>query len=266
MGNYDLHAVLDCAVSAARTAGREIARAAQADGGPVLRMKDGVEPVTDSDLRSDRIIRGVLGSCIPSVPVLSEESGDLPVVGEGPLWIVDPIDGTANFARGHRYVAVSIAFAIDGVVQAGVVHAPLLDETFTAILGRGAALDGAPIGVTDRGSLADAIVSTGFPHVRPDIDALVERIRRLITHCQDIRRASSPALDLAWLAAGRLDAHTETLHPWDVAAGGLIATEAGAVRTLLPGPARTLPPDLDGAEVLFAVPGISDLLKHLLSE
>jgi myo-inositol-1(or 4)-monophosphatase len=91
--------------------------------GPVLRMKNGVEPVTDFDLRSDRIIRGVLGRCFPRVPVLSEESDGVPVVGERPLWIVDPIDGTANFARGHRYVAVSIAFAIDGVVRVGVVHA-----------------------------------------------------------------------------------------------------------------------------------------------
>jgi myo-inositol-1(or 4)-monophosphatase len=105
------------------------------------------------------------------------------------------------------------------------------------------------------------VVSTGFPHRRDGVDDLVERVHRLLTHCSDIRRGSSPALDIAWVAAGRLDAHTDAPHPWDVAAAGLIATEAGAVRS-----ARgALPPDLRGAGYLVSAPAVHDDLAALLT-
>ncbi|MCT9932162.1 inositol monophosphatase [Planotetraspora sp. A-T 1434] len=259
--------ILDVAVRAAQDAGGLIRDYAAGDGIPVD-YKGGFEPVTIADLAADGLIRDAVAAAFPGHRVLTEETAgpDWSRAGfDGPLWIVDPIDGTANYARGHRYVSVSIAYAEDGVVRAGVVHAPFLGETFTAVKGRGAFLNGTPIRVGAPESLKRSIVSTGFPHDKTDVEPLVERVRRLLIHCQDIMRGSSPALDIAWTACGRLDAHTEALFPWDVAAAGLIATEAGARRgSLLPVP-DGIPPDLYGEAFIVAAPAIYDELVTLLS-
>ncbi|GAA0375424.1 inositol monophosphatase [Acrocarpospora corrugata] len=262
------------AVQIAHDAGR-LLRGYALSGPATIDYPDGVEPVTKADLAADRLIGNALVSAFPRHRVQSEESG--PIDGyDGPVWIVDPLDGTANFARGHRYVAVSLAYAVDGVVEAAVVHAPFLDETFTATRGGGAALNGTAIKVSVPESLRRAIVSTGFPHRRGEVDALVERVRRLLVSCQDIRRAAAPALDICWVAAGRLDAHTEDLRPWDVAAAGLVATEAGASRGHLPSlpgnppesgarHACAVPPELCGEGFLVAAPSIYEELVSVLS-
>jgi myo-inositol-1(or 4)-monophosphatase len=223
--------------------------------------KDDVEPVTEADRYSDELIRAAIAARFPGHRVLSEE-GDLITDLAGPVWVVDPVDGTANYARGHPYVSVSIAYVVDGVVQIGVVHAPFLRETYTAVRGGGAHLNGTVIRPSTTRDLRRAVVSTGFPHRKTDLEPLLERVRRLLAHCQDLRRAASPALDICYVAAGRLDAHTETLRPWDVAAAGLIAVEAGAVRSHLE-PAR-LPADLAGDGFLVAAPTIHDALVNLL--
>lgn len=233
-----------------------------------VEYKGDAEPVTSADVACDGYIREEIANVFPSHRVLSEETtgADWTAMDlSGPLWVVDPIDGTANYAHGHPYVNVSIAFAIDGVVQAGVVHAPFLGETFTAVKGAGAQCNGVPIGVASATELRRAVVSTGFPYQKPDLDPLVERVRRLLAGCQDIRRACAPALDICYVAAGRLDAHTETLNPWDVAAAGLIATEAGASRShLTPVPAG-VPVDLCGEGIVVSAPGIHDALVSLLT-
>ncbi|HEX5595373.1 MAG TPA: inositol monophosphatase family protein [Micromonosporaceae bacterium] len=126
-----------------------------------VEYKDGVEPVTEADRRSDAVIREAIAATFPHHRILSEESEET-VDLAGPVWIVDPLDGTANYARGHPYSAVSIACAIDGVVQVGVVHAPFMDETFTAARGRGAHLNGTPIRPSNPPDLRHAVVSTGF--------------------------------------------------------------------------------------------------------
>ncbi|MBF9130798.1 inositol monophosphatase [Plantactinospora sp. S1510] len=250
--------VLPFAVDVAHRAGAILA---ELRGRVDVEYKNGVEPVTEADLRSDALIREAVAATYPDHRVLSEE-GAGPADLAGPVWVVDPIDGTANYARGHPYVAVSIAYAVDGVVRAGVVHAPFLHETFTATRGSGARLNGVPIRPSDPPDLRRAIVSTGFPHYKADLDPLVERVRRLLAGCQDIRRASCPSLDICYVAAGRLDAHTESLAPWDVAAAGLVAVEAGAVRSHLE--PDDFPPDLAGNGFLVAAPAIHGPLVRLL--
>ncbi|HVK20210.1 MAG TPA: inositol monophosphatase family protein [Actinokineospora sp.] len=261
--NDDLERMLDHAVAAVTEAGELIAsmharRAVDVD------YKDGVEPVTSADLACDALLQQCVLGRYPRHRILSEEgaaSDDL----TGPVWVIDPIDGTANYARGHRYVAISAAFCVNGVAQVGVVHAPWLGETFTAIRGGGAHLNGTRIEPSAVTELARSVVSTGFPQRRDGIEPLVERVRRLLTQCQDIRRAASPALDICWVAAGRLDAHTESLAPWDVAAACLVATEAGAIRGRVTDRASTWPPDLCGDGLLVSAPGVHEDLKRLLA-
>ncbi len=261
----DLKLALDEAVAAATQAG-EIIVALSRQGAYEVRQKQGTEIVTTADLRSDEIIREHLGAKFPQDRFLSEE-----VVVEGAfdfsgaVWIIDPIDGTANYAHRHPYVSISVALAVDGEPGVGVVHAPFLQETYTAIRGAGAMCHGHPIRVSDVSELRRALVGTGFPHDRSDVAPAIERVRRLVTECQDMRRAGSPALDICWVAAGRLDAHAESLAPWDVAAAGLIATEAGALRGNLLPSASSWPSALRGEGFIVATPGIFASLCELLS-
>lgn len=253
------------AIAAAHYAGEFIA-ALSRDRTFEVRRKQGSELVTTADLRSDELIRHHLGSSFPDHRFLSEEvfrEGDFDFTG--PVWIIDPVDGTSNYAHGHPYVSISVALAIDGEPQVGVVHAPFVRETFTATNGGGATCNGVPIRVSEVTELRSALIGTGFPHIRTDLDVAMTRVRKLLTACQDVRRAGSPALDVCYVAAGRLDAHCESLAPWDIAAAGLIATEAGALRgNLLPGN-QALPPALRGEEFIVAAPGIFDALSRLLA-
>lgn len=264
----DKTGVLNRAGHIARGAG-DLIRELQRRHAFQVEYKGGVEPVTTADVACDGYIREELAAAYPSHRVLSEETtgADWTTMDlSGPLWIVDPIDGTANFAHGHPYVNVSIAFAVDGVVQVGVVHAPFLNETYTAVKGEGARCNGTPIRVAPATELRRAVVGTGFPYQKPDLDPLVDRVRRLLTGCQDIRRACAPALDICYVGAGRLDAHTETLNPWDVAASGLIAVEAGARRSHLTPVSDGVPEDLCGEGIVVAAPGIHDDLVSLLRD
>lgn len=263
-GGIDFDLALREAVSAVTRAG-DLIMASSRDRSFSVRRKQGSELVTSADLRSDETIREHLQSKFPRHSFFSEE---ITVQGQmdfsGPVWIVDPIDGTANYAHGHPYVSISAALAMDGEPCVGVVHAPFLGETYTAILGRGSACNGKPIRVSSVAELREALVGTGFPHDRSKLDRSLTRVRRLLTECQDIRRAGSPALDIAWVAAGRLDAHTESLAPWDIAAAGLIATEAGALRGNLVKVNSSLPPALRGDEYIVSTPGIFQALCELL--
>jgi myo-inositol-1(or 4)-monophosphatase len=261
----NLNPVLDQAVAAVTQAGDLIVDWSRR-GSFEVRRKQGAEIVTTADLRADEIIREHLGDQFPDHRFLSEERAlEGKVDFSGSVWIIDPIDGTANYAHGHPYVSISAALAIDGEPFVGVVHAPFLKETYTAVRGAGAARNGKTIRVSEVSDLRDALVGTGFPHHRPELDRSLARVRRLLTNCQDIRRAGSPALDICWVAAGRLDAHCESLAPWDIAAAALIASEAGAVRAnLLPGD-PSWPPALRGEEFLVSTPGIFDQLHDLLS-
>jgi myo-inositol-1(or 4)-monophosphatase len=226
--------------------------------------KQGAEIVTQGDLEADRLIRERLANAIPGAVFLTEE-GDRAVETHGWTWIVDPVDGTSNYAHGHPYFCVSIALALDGKVQLGVVHAPALGETYCASRGGGAYLNGQRILVSNTRELSAAIVSTGLPHDRTQLEWPIERFRRIAISCRDLRRSGSPALDICYVACGRLDAHVESLAPWDIAAAGLIAVEAGAVRgNLSIETGKMLAADLRGEHFIVATPHIFSALSILL--
>ncbi len=258
--------ILEFATDLARRAGALIAAERQG-GGLTLSYKDGIELLTSADLKSDALIRGEISAAFPGHRILSEESSPAMPQAErnqGPLWIVDPIDGTVNFAYGHAAVAVSLAYAEDGVVQAGVVHSPFLQETYCARRGGGATLNGLALRTSDCAELGRALIGTGFPYDRQERPPLVRRLARVLTHCRDFRRIGSAALDLCWVAAGRLDGFYETLKPWDFAAACLIARESGARTGHLGAVPTGVPPELYGEDVVAAGPGIYEDLVALL--
>ncbi|MBM3276508.1 MAG: inositol monophosphatase [Candidatus Handelsmanbacteria bacterium] len=261
-------AILDFALDLARRAGALIS-AERERGALALSYKEGIELLTSADLKSDQLIGEGIRAAFPGHQILSEESSPAMPQEErnrGPLWIIDPIDGTVNFAYGLAAVAISIAYAVDGVVQAGVVHSPFLGETYCGRRGGGATLNGAPIRASECVRLDRALIGTGFPYDRSQRPLLLRRLGRVLEHCRDFRRIGSAALDLCWVAAGRLDGFYETLKPWDFAAACLIAREAGAQTGHLGEVPAGMPPDLYGEEVVAAGPGIhADLVALLRS-
>lgn len=206
----------------ARVAGRVIKQAWQR-GGTEVRYKGPSNPVTEVDLQSQKLIREFLLDRNPEHEFLGEEGPKKTVVGDY-LWIVDPLDGTKNFAHGYPVFCVSIALEYKGEVLVGVVHDPLRDETFRATKGGGATLNGAPIQVSDTPGLETALLVTGFGGgAQLEYDIFLELERR----SEGVRRDGSAALNLCYIAAGRLDGYWQVnLSPWDVAAGALIVQEA----------------------------------------
>ena len=191
--------------------------------------------VSDADREAERAIRELLEAERPDDGLLAEE-GSHAEARSGRRWIVDPLDGTINFLYGFPAWAVSIALEDADGLALGVIHSPLQEETFTAVRGAGARLDGRVLAVNDRRELAGALVATGFSY-EPDRRAeQAEIVRELLPRVRDIRRAGAAALDLAWLAAGRVDAFYERgLKAWDRAAGDLLVREAGGVSGSLAG-------------------------------
>ncbi|MDO0946849.1 inositol monophosphatase family protein [Chromohalobacter israelensis] len=249
----------------ARLAGERIVAARQSQAFQ-HRYKSGDELVTDADVDVDRLIATELDAHFRDDVRLTEElSPERDVLEDSEsLWIVDPIDGTVNFAYGHPHVAVSIAWASEGKLRLGVVHAPFLGETFTALRGEGAWLNGEPIEASDARELDRSLVATGFPYRRDARAPLLRRLTGVLARCRDIRRNGSAALDLCHVACGRLDAYYESVSPWDFAAGLLIAREAGAkTGHLYPCPDR-IPADLYGENILVSAPGIHGALRDIL--
>lgn len=224
MSGLDLDWLLDAAVAAAH-AGGDIVRGA-VDTGPAARQKGPGDWVSDADTASERAVRAVLLDAAPDLPVHGEEEG-----GErGRLgWLVDPIDGTTNFLHRFPVVGVSVALVDDGQPVVGVVHAPLLGDTYTATVGGGAHRNGVPIRVSDRAPVS-AVLATGTPFraKRTRLGEYVAVFERALRTFEDLRRAGAASLDLAWTAAGVFDGYFEqALGPWDVAAGALLVREAG---------------------------------------
>ena len=192
--------------------------------------------VTDADVQSEKLIRTLIAARFPDDVVLGEEAG----VGTRPAsahdsnaakprarWIVDPLDGTTNYAHGYPFFSVSIAYENDGHVVLGVVYDPVRDEMFVAQRGVGARLNGGRINVSSRRELRDALVATGFPPIGPSEVPPLRPLELMMKKCQAVRRDGSAALDLCYVADGRYDGFWESaLHAWDVAAGGLIVEEA----------------------------------------
>jgi myo-inositol-1(or 4)-monophosphatase len=195
-------------------------------------FKGAVNPVTATDLVAEAVIVRRLRSAFPGHRILAEEGGF--VGGEEddpsrPFWVIDPIDGTNNFAHGFPHVAVSMAMQLGGQTVVGVIHDPLRHEVFAATAGGGFTRNGEPAGVTSVTRLADALVAAGFPYDRRTaVDNNAERLDHFLRRSMGIRRAGSAALDLAYVACGRLSGYFEIrLSRWDVGAGILLVREAG---------------------------------------
>jgi myo-inositol-1(or 4)-monophosphatase len=217
---------LDVALEAAHAAGRRLVEAHRT-GPDHVDHKGAVDLVTEVDRACEAAVRAVLDRHTPDIPVLGEEEGgdfDAPT-----RWVVDPLDGTTNFVHGFPWFCVSVGLEVDGVREVGVVLDPLRPACFTARRGHGAHLDGRRLRVSDTRRLDAALVATGFAYDRRErARAYLSYVQAMIRHAQGIRRAGAAALDLAWLAAGRLDAYWEfNLKPWDVSAGALLVEEAG---------------------------------------
>jgi myo-inositol-1(or 4)-monophosphatase len=213
--------------------------------------------VSDADREAERVVRELLERERPDDGLLAEE-GSRSEGASGRRWLVDPLDGTVNFLYGFPAWAVSVALEDGDGLAAGVVHAPLNGETFCAARGEGAwvAESGRGLRVRDCRVLARAMVATGFSYEPERRERQAEVVRRLLPQARDIRRAGAAALDLAWLAAGRLDAFYERgLNPWDWAAGCLLVGEAG-------GALRWLEGEPDGL-VAAATPELLDELYPL---
>jgi myo-inositol-1(or 4)-monophosphatase len=227
------------------------------------------ELVTHADVMADDLITSAIRKRYPDHRILSEESlPDREQAGnlDSPLWVIDPIDGTVNYAYGHPQVAVSIAYADAGRVQTGVVHAPFSGETFTATLGQGAWLNAASITHSNAQTLREALFATGFPYTKDALAPLLRRLDVMIHQCRDLRRIGSAALDICWVAAGRLDAYYESVSPWDFAAARLIALEAGATCGHFNSVPTGYPEDLWGQDLLICAPALFEPLRQSLSQ
>lgn len=196
-------------------------------GRPTARMKGAVDPVTEVDEAAERAILELLRSHRPDDHLLSEESGG---TSGGRTWVIDPLDGTVNFVQGIDHVAVSVALWDGAQPSVGVVVDVFRDRTYRAVVGQGAEVDGEPLSVADLDA-GDAVVATGFPYDRRErASEYGAMVGRMLSEFRGVRRFGSAALDLAWVAEGRLGGYTEhRLAPWDVAAGLLLVREAGGV-------------------------------------
>lgn len=205
-----------------------------------------IDLVTEYDRRSEALLLDRIRTRFPGHAVLAEESGAH--AGARVRWIVDPLDGTTNYAHNYPFFGVSIAVELDGEVVAGVVHDPVRDETFAAALGAGATLNGAPIHVSAIDRLEDALLVTGFPYdVREHPERHLPLFHAFLVRAQGVRRDGSAALNLCYLAMGRFDGFWERhLSPWDMAAGVLLVREAGGEVTRFDGAAF----DLGGRQIL----------------
>jgi myo-inositol-1(or 4)-monophosphatase len=185
--------------------------------------------VTEVDLAVEHMFRGLIAERFPDHQILAEELGGASAVPPGPCWVFDPIDGTTNYAHGVPIFCASLALEIDGVPEVAAVYDPNRKELFTAERGGGAFLNGAPMHVSSARDLVDALLVTGFPYdVRSRIDEIVGLFGAFVAQARAVRRLGSAAIDLCWVAAGRMDGFWEAdLKPWDIAGGALIVAEAG---------------------------------------
>ena len=199
--------------------------------------KGKIDLVTEVDLEVERMFRELVGRRFPDHHVLAEELGGSASVPPGACWVFDPIDGTTNFAHGVPIFCASLALEIDGVPEVAAVYDPNRKELFTAERGGGAFLNGVPLRVSSAARLIDALLVTGFPYdVQVRVDEIVGLFGAFIGQARAVRRLGSAAIDLCWVAAGRMDGFWESdLKAWDLAGGALIVAEAGGRVTALDG-------------------------------
>lgn len=246
----DLAACLDVASTVVAEAAAYLRRAVTDP--QRIERKGVVDLVTETDRAVEALITERLLAAFPDHIVVGEEASATGGARRPPAerfaWYLDPIDGTTNFAHRHPHFAVSLGLGRGAETLLAVVADPLRDETFVAVRGAGATLNGAPIRVSAAATLDEALLATGTPYDRREqADLYLGAIRDFMLRCQGIRRAGSAALDLCWVACGRMDAYWEwRLGPWDVAAGALLVREAGGTVSDFAGAAH----DVFGSETL----------------
>jgi myo-inositol-1(or 4)-monophosphatase len=256
-----MHPLLNIAVGAARRAGEVIVRSLDRVGGVTVSEKSRNDFVTEVDRAAEQVLIAAIRKAYPSHGFLAEESGA--AAGDDYTWVIDPLDGTTNFLHGFPQFAVSVACRHRGRAEIGVVLDPLRGELFTAERGAGAQLDGRRVRVSQRPGLDGALVGTGFPYRenRRWLKAYLAMLEPVMQATAGVRRPGAASLDLAYVAAGRLDAFWEVgLSPWDTAAGLLLITEAGGrVGNLAGGEYR------DAGHVLAGTPRVFAALAELLA-
>jgi len=259
--------MLNIATKAARRAGAVINHASRNLDVLAVREKAANDYVSEVDKEAEQTIIRTLLEAYPKHSILAEESGATNTESKSDYqWIIDPLDGTTNFIHGFPQYAVSIALSHKGIITQAVVYDPCNNDLFTATRGVGAYLNDTRLRVSKRLQLKTALVGTGFPFKEHQhIDAYLAMLRDIMQNSSGVRRAGSAALDLAYLAAGRLDAFWEIgLAPWDIAAGSLLVTEAGGTVTDLQGKDQYLKSgNIVGGNIKLLAELIARLAPHL---
>ncbi|MGL4404626.1 MAG: inositol monophosphatase family protein [Notoacmeibacter sp.] len=226
-------ALMTVMIQAAYKAGKSLTR----DFGEVENLQVSVKGpgdfVSQADKKAEKIIHAELSRARPGYSFLMEEEGE--IIGDDPQhrWIIDPLDGTTNFLHGIPLFAISIALERQGQIVAGLVFNPVMDELFTAERGNGAFVNDRRLRVAGRRDMYEAVIGTGVPHIgRGDHGKYLKQLAKMMPEVAGVRRLGAAALDLAYVAAGRMDGFWEEgLHPWDVAAGAILIREAGGYVT-----------------------------------
>lgn len=231
---------LEVAIDAALAAGK--IQRERSDKIGKIHFKGEIDPVTEVDLLCEKEIIGRIKKRYPDHDFLAEESGASATDNKRNKWIIDPLDGTVNYAHGYPCYCVSIGFEHEGEVVAGVIYNPSLDELFVAEKGKGATLNSKPISVSSISSLKQSLLVTGFAYdVKQTTNDNLKHFGNFIKESQAVRRPGSAAMDLCYTAMGRFEGFWEMkLHPWDVAAGYLIVNEAGGKVTQFDGSPATV--------------------------
>lgn len=231
---------LEVAIDAALAAGK--IQRERSDKIGKIHFKGEIDPVTEVDLLCEKEIIGRIKKRYPDHDFLAEESGASATNNKRNKWIIDPLDGTVNYAHGYPCYCVSIGFEHEGEVVAGVIYNPSLDELFVAEKGKGATLNSKPISVSSISSLKQSLLVTGFAYdVKHTTNDNLKHFGNFIKESQAVRRPGSAAMDLCYTAMGRFEGFWEMkLHPWDVAAGYLIVNEAGGKVTRFDGSPATV--------------------------
>ena len=218
-------------------AAQKAAKALKRDFGEIEQLqvsqKGPADYVSAADLRAEKTIRAELFKARPRFGFLLEEAGEVKGEDAHHRWIIDPIDGTTNFLHGIPHFAISIALEMDGEIIAGLVYNPIVDEMYYAEKGKGAFLNDKRLRVSSRSRMTDCVIATGIPfHGRPGHKPFLAQLERVMSAAAGTRRFGAASLDLAYLAAGRVDGFWEmALQPWDVAAGLILVREAGGYIT-----------------------------------
>jgi myo-inositol-1(or 4)-monophosphatase len=253
-----LDELLQTALEAARTAGALLRDGRPADLGVAATKTSPIDVVTEMDIAAEKLITSYLGRLRPEDGLLGEEGASSEGTS-GIRWVIDPLDGTVNYLYGLPSWAVSIAAEKDGETLVGVVEAPMRGETYQAVRGGGAFVNGRTARCRPAPDFAHALVGTGFGYLSERRAAQAEVVKVLVPQVRDIRRGGSAAIDLCDVGVGRLDAYYERgLNPWDHAAGVLFAREAGALTGGRPGEAAS------GELVVAGPPGLFEPLQELL--